>query len=84
MARDFTAEMHAIWSGPDAGVPERVAAVRAANATPPALIDVLHEAYAHLGAAVSQTIPSDDQIIAGHVRDALALVKLALGMARSS
>ena len=28
------------------------------------------EAYSHLGAALSQSIDTDDQIIMGHVRDA--------------
>jgi hypothetical protein len=35
----------------------------------------LRECYYHLAAAVAQTIPEDDQIIAGHVRDALAIVE---------
>lgn len=38
----------------------------------------LMEIYAHLQTAVVQSLPSDDQIIMGHVRDALALVGEAL------
>jgi hypothetical protein len=34
----------------------------------------LEEAIAELGAAISQSIPSDDQIIMGHVRTAHALL----------
>jgi hypothetical protein len=36
------------------------------------------EAYAHIGAALVQSIPTDDQIIAGHIRDAHAELKAAL------
>lgn len=35
----------------------------------------LEDAIAHLSAALVQSIPSDDQIIMGHVRDALALLR---------
>jgi hypothetical protein len=37
----------------------------------------LFEAMGHLGAAVTQSIPSDDQIIMGHVRKALEQVVAA-------
>lgn len=36
--------------------------------------DDITEALAHLGAALVQSIPSDDQIIMGHVRDAYRLL----------
>lgn len=36
------------------------------------------EAQAHLGAAMSQSIDEDDQIIMGHVRDARATLCAAL------
>lgn len=36
---------------------------------------ILLEIIGHLGAAVSQSIPEDDQIIMGHVRQALAFAK---------
>ena len=35
---------------------------------------VVDEARAHLGAALAQALPSDDQIIMQHVRDAYALL----------
>ena len=38
----------------------------------------LMEIYAHLKTAVVQSLPSDDQIIMGHVRDALAQTNHAL------
>jgi hypothetical protein len=38
----------------------------------------LLEAYSHLGAALMQTIPADDQIIIEHVREAHAILKTAL------
>lgn len=36
------------------------------------------EILAHLGAAISQSIPEDDQIIMQHVRDAKTLAEAAL------
>lgn len=36
---------------------------------------MLLEIIGHLGAAVSQSLPSDDQIIMGHVRQALEFAK---------
>lgn len=42
--------------------------------TKPEIYEILREIYGHLGAAETQSIPSDDQIIMGHVRDALAMV----------
>jgi len=38
----------------------------------------LLEAYGHLGAALNQSIDSDDQIIIGHIRDAQSEIKSAL------
>jgi hypothetical protein len=37
----------------------------------------IYEALSHLGAAVSQSLPTDDQTIMQHVRDALTLLKAA-------
>jgi hypothetical protein len=37
--------------------------------------DRIREAYSHLGAALMQTAPSDDQIIMGHVRSAHELLE---------
>lgn len=34
----------------------------------------IDEAMAHLGAAIVQSVPSDDQIIMGHVREANAIL----------
>ncbi|MDY0242184.1 MAG: hypothetical protein RBR34_08405 [Rhodospirillaceae bacterium] len=42
----------------------------------------IEEAIAHLGAALSQTIPSDDQIIMGHVRDAHTEARAAMSDVR--
>lgn len=39
-------------------------------------VDALLEIVGHLGAAISQTIPEDDQIIAAHVRQAHALATM--------
>lgn len=36
--------------------------------------DELLEIYGHLGAALAQSIPSDDQIIMEHVRDAYDII----------
>lgn len=36
----------------------------------------LEEALAHLGAAISQSLPSDDQIIMDHVKEAHKLVQV--------
>jgi hypothetical protein len=38
----------------------------------------LREAMAHLGAAIAQTIPTDDMVIANHVRSALDELRGAL------
>lgn len=38
--------------------------------TDSALLESLEEIVGHLGASLIQAIPSDDQIIIGHVRDA--------------
>lgn len=38
--------------------------------------DVIAEIIAHLGAAVMQSLPSDDKIIMGHVRSALDFARL--------
>ena len=37
--------------------------------------DGMNEIYAHLQCAISQSIPEDDQIIMGHVRDARDIAK---------
>jgi hypothetical protein len=37
----------------------------------------IDEAIAHLGAALVQTVPSDDQIIIGHVRSAYTALIIA-------
>lgn len=44
----------------------------------------LDDAIAHLSAALVQSIPSDDQIIMGHVRDALALLRAERDVRRES
>lgn len=46
------------------------AALAAHRRTPAGNADKLTEIIGHLGAVLIQTIPSDDQIIIGHVRDA--------------
>lgn len=38
--------------------------------------EVIAEIIGHLGAAVMQSVPSDDQIIMGHVRSALGMARL--------
>ena len=43
---------------------------------------LLEDAYGHVAAAELQSIPSDDQIIAGHVRDAAGLLKGAMACLR--
>ena len=43
---------------------------------------MLEDAYGHVAAAELQSIPSDDQIIAGHVRDAAGLLKGAMACLR--
>ena len=43
---------------------------------------ILEDAYGHVAAAELQSIPSDDQIIAGHVRDAAGLLKGAMACLR--
>jgi len=43
----------------------------------------LMEIYAHLKTAVVQSLPSDDQIIMGHVRDALVQTNEALAEVRA-
>jgi hypothetical protein len=40
--------------------------------------DEILQAIGHLGAAITQTLPSDDQIIAEHVRDAHKILKQVL------
>ena len=42
-----------------------------------AMYEALLQIIGHLGAIVSQAIPSDDQIIVGHARDALAIAETA-------
>jgi hypothetical protein len=42
------------------------------------ILELVSEAYAHLRTAQMQTIESDDQIIANHVRDAETLLRAAL------
>lgn len=39
---------------------------------------VIHEAQSHLGAAISQSLPTDDQIIMDHVRAAYELLRYEL------
>lgn len=51
--------------------PNEIARLRAPKPT-----DMLHEIMGHLGAAVSQSSPSDDQIIMDHVKAAHELVTL--------
>lgn len=41
-------------------------------------MDRIEEAFAHLAGALMQTIPSDDQIIIGHMRDAHDLLQVEL------
>ena len=43
---------------------------------------LLEDAYGHVAAAELQSIPSDDQIIAAHVRDAAGLLKGAMACLR--
>jgi len=42
----------------------------------------IHEIHAHLGAALSQCIEDDDQVIVGHIREALAITKSGAHIAR--
>lgn len=42
----------------------------------PKPVDVLYEIVGHLGAAVQQSVESDDQVIMGHVRTAHELATL--------
>jgi len=42
------------------------------------LLRAMREAAAHLGAALAQTLPSDNDIIIGHVRDAHTELRAAL------
>lgn len=51
---------------PSGSSPQAVSPLRAS--IPSAVL--LDEIVAHLGAAISQSLPSDDQIIMGHVRSA--------------
>jgi len=44
----------------------------------PVRLRALRCALSHLAAARAQWAPSDDQIIAGHIRDAYALLDMAL------
>lgn len=44
----------------------------------------LEEAIAHLGAAISQSVPSDDQIIMGHVQTAHSLLTVIARAQRAS
>ena len=39
------------------------------------LREAMNEIYSHLAAAISQSIPTDDQIIMGHVRDACKIAE---------
>lgn len=39
---------------------------------------IILDAWSHLAGALSQSIPSDDQIIIGHMRDAEELLKSLL------
>jgi hypothetical protein len=48
-----------------------------------AMLEALTEIMGELGAALAQSIPSDDQIIIGHVRTAHTLATMALRNARS-
>lgn len=41
-------------------------------------MDRIEEAFAHLAGALTQSIPSDDQIIIGHMRDAHDLLRAEL------
>ena len=43
---------------------------------------ILEDAYGHVVAAESRSIPSDDQKITGHVRDAAGLLKGAIACLR--
>jgi hypothetical protein len=46
------------------------------------IIDWLEEIRAHLGAALVQVIPSDDEVIVDHMRDALRCAERALELAQ--
>jgi len=48
------------------------------SAIDPVRLRALQRALSHLAAALAQLAPSDDQIIAGHIRDAYALLDMAL------
>lgn len=39
------------------------------------VLSEIEDAYGHLGAAIMQSIPEDDQIIMGHVRDAYNILE---------
>lgn len=71
--------LHAADNGNHAGeqaVLKMAAALNEKPLQPVPATDTLYEIMSHLGAAVSQTIPSDDQIIANHVRQAHALATM--------
>lgn len=38
-------------------------------------IDRIVDVYGHLSAAIVQSLPSDDQIIIGHIQDALDIIE---------
>jgi len=46
--------------------------------TPEELRELILEIHGHLGAAIIQSLPSDDQIIMGHVREAYAMLRTIL------
>jgi exonuclease VII large subunit len=64
---------------------DAVAVIRAAQPTSANVIltKALEEVRDHLACADRQILPSDDQIIADHIRKALALARMALGQARA-
>ena len=56
----------------------------AAPLASPSPCDILEQIVGHLGAAVMQALPSDDQIILDHVRRAHELAKLLWTTQRSA
>ena len=63
--------------------PEQILAAIAETEGAPA-DGAFEEARDHLGAALKQVVPSDDQIIVGHIRSAHSLLVAALRARRTS
>jgi hypothetical protein len=66
----------AIFDGFGIKNPQERDAISVDGLKSPAPADILENIVGHLGAILSQTIPSDDQIIIGHVKTAHDLASL--------